>query len=100
MGKEYYKPGDHWLICDQCARKMRYSASTRRWDGLIVHKDPNEGCFETRHPQDFVRARPDNKPPAVIRPEPTDIETEVTIDSSVENAAYNQIPSGTFGNYD
>lgn len=77
--KEYYKPGDWWLLCDQCHRKMRYSESTRRWDGLIVHADLNEGCFETRHPQDFVRSVRDMFPLPVVRPDNEGIESTLSI---------------------
>lgn len=96
MTKEYYKPGDWWLLCDQCQRKMRYSQSTKRWDGLIVHADPNEGCFETRHPQEFVRAVRDNFPLPITRPDNDGIDLEVSISSLVTDAAWAQIPTGTF----
>lgn len=110
MSKEHYIPGDWWLLCDQCQRKMRFSASTKRWDGLIVHSDPNEGCFETRHPQEFVRSVPDQHPLPVVRPDNdgVDMGTSVTLaddytfDGSftvhtiIDNAAWNDIPEGTF----
>jgi hypothetical protein len=98
--KEHYIAGDWWVLCQQCHRKMRASQSTKRWDNLIVHKDPAEGCFETRHPQEFVRAVPDSLPLPFVSPDNDGIDIEVTIDSSVTDAPYNQIPNGTFGNYD
>lgn len=98
--KEYYKPGDYWMLCDQCQLKMRASESGKRWDGLIVHKDPKRGCMESRHPQEFVRAVPDQKPLPVVRPDNDGLEPTVEISALVTGAAYNTIPSGTFGDYD
>lgn len=91
-----YKPGDHWLLCDQCQRKMRFSQSTKRWDGLIVHRDPSEGCWETRHPQDFVRPVKDNFPLPVVRPDNDGIDGAFTPHSIISTAAWAVIPTGTF----
>ena len=38
------------------------------WDGLRVHKD----FWEPRHPQDFVRSRPDDQSVRDARPEGED----------------------------
>lgn len=51
-----YKPGDHWNVCQRCGFDMKQSESKKEWTGLIVCKD----CWEPRHPQDFVRGRPEN----------------------------------------
>lgn len=64
-----YRPGDWWVVCDQCGRKGYASQMTKRWDGLIVHAAPEEGCYETRHPQEFVRSVKDNAPLPFIRTE-------------------------------
>lgn len=95
-----FVPGEWWVVCDQCGLKAHASKMVKRWDGLIVHQEESFGCFETRHPQDFVRAVPDLQKVPFTRPEPTDVETSVTIISAVDDAAYSQVPSGTFGNYD
>ena len=106
------KPGDWYVICDQCARKAWASEMTTRWDGKIVHADPEEGCWETRHPQEFIRPVKDNYPLPFVRPdsEGTEGGTHIvdfqgnentydatfTVHSVIENGDYNSIPSGTF----
>jgi hypothetical protein len=67
MDDKYVK-GDNYLICDRSGRKMRRSESRREWTGAIVHKDE----YEARHPQDFVRARPERQVAPVTRPRQTD----------------------------
>ena len=64
-----WKSGDWWAICDQCGLKDYASKMTKRWDGRMVHKDPAKGCFETRHPQEFLRGRPDSGKVAWTRPD-------------------------------
>ena len=82
MSGEGYIPGDWWVLCDVCQRKMRASKATKRWDGLIVHADPNEGCWETRHPQEFVRPVKDNFPLPFVRPDNEGVEATLAIDCS------------------
>lgn len=94
-----YKSGDWHVICDQCGLKTYASEVVKRWDGRIVHIDPNYGCMETRHPQEFVRAVKDQQPLPFTRPEPADGEVEVSYISQVTDAEYAQIPTGTFGDY-
>jgi hypothetical protein len=64
-----YLPGDHWKICDQCGFKKRKSQTRKMWNGLIVCRDT---CFETRHPQDFVKARKDKQIVKDARPRQTE----------------------------
>lgn len=78
MGRaDYFKPGDFNRICDKCGFKRKASETREEWNGLIVCSD---GCFEERHPQDFVRGKYDDqrveKPRPDTEPEfwaPTDI---------------------------
>lgn len=51
-----YKPGNHWVECEVCGCDIRAFDIKLRWDGLRVCPDD----WETRHPQDFVRARHDD----------------------------------------
>ena len=51
-----YIPGDPWCICDQCGFKKRKSKTRKMWNGLIVCADT---CYETRHPQDFLKSKQD-----------------------------------------
>lgn len=73
-----YRPGNHWLICDECGAKFRLSEMRKRWDGAMVcRKD-----WEPRHPQESVRSRSDKVSVPVARPEGTDtyITTPITQD--------------------
>ena len=54
--KPAYRSGDHWVECQRCAFTYRNSEMKKEWTGLIVCKP----CYEPRHPQDFVRARPED----------------------------------------
>ena len=67
--RDWYRPGDHYVICDRCGFKKHASQASRDWNGLVV-------CFEDldgRHPQDYVRGKKDvmaaHDP---VRPENTD----------------------------
>lgn len=70
MTKPYnpgYKPGDYWITCDRCGIEYRKSETKREWTGLIVCK----ACWESRHPQEFVRAPRETiaSPSGGVRPE-------------------------------
>ena len=66
-------------VCARCGFKCKARDFMKEWTGLYVCSE----CFETRHPQDFVRPRPE-RPAAWSQPEPDDIELSVSyIDSSV-----------------
>lgn len=66
--KNTFYSGDWNLICDSCGKKIKASEAKHRWDGLIVcSKD-----YETRHPQDFVKAKTDNIVVPYSRPRTSD----------------------------
>lgn len=67
-GKNYYVSGSHNVTCDVCSRKIKSGQARKRWDGFIVCPDD----YETRHPQDFVRARQDKISVPFTRPRPPD----------------------------
>lgn len=52
-----YHPGDWAATCFQCGRRMLASTMMRHWQGHYVCPD----CYETRHPQDFVRGVKDDQ---------------------------------------
>lgn len=74
MSKNYYIPGENNLTCDVCSRKIKSHEARMRWDGFLVCVD----CFETRHPQDFVKAQRDKITVPIVRPIPTLEFTSVT----------------------
>lgn len=68
MSRNYYISGEWNLICDVCGKKIKAHKARHRWDGLVVcEKD-----YETRQPQDFVKARVDKITVPFLRPRPTD----------------------------
>ena len=67
-GLDEYREGEWNLICDRSGRKIKASEARREWNGLIVH----ESEYEERHPQDYVRGRPDRQAVPFTRPEPPD----------------------------
>lgn len=93
----YLVLGDWNVICDQCGKKRKASEVAKRWDGLVVCKtEVRPGCYETRHPQDFVRTVVDNQAVAFSRPEPADTFVSVTYINESLGTQENTIPSGTF----
>jgi len=64
-----FKAGDWNAICDVCAQKYKASEMRKRWDGLMVC--PND--YESRHPQDFLRAVPDRMAVPWSRPRTPDV---------------------------
>jgi len=63
-----YVSGDWNVLCDVCSFKVKASTTKKRWDGFVVCPS----CFETRHPQDFIRARNDKISVPFSRPQPED----------------------------
>lgn len=63
-----YRPGDHYVICDECGGKFHVSETLKRWDKMRVCR----ADWEPRHPQDFVRGRRDRQRVVDPRPEPRD----------------------------
>ena len=63
-----YIPGDYWMICQVCGRKMRAHEHKQRWDGLIVCPED----WESRHSLDFIRTKNERIDVPVSSPRPTD----------------------------
>lgn len=58
--------GDSNCVCDVCGFKYKRSQLKKRWDGAIVCAED----FETRHPQDLIKPRPERQNVKDSRPEP------------------------------
>jgi hypothetical protein len=87
------------VICDQCGVKRKSGQVIERWDGRIVCRpDVRPGCYETRHPQDFVRTVVDDQSVPFTRPEPTDQFVSVTYIAETVGTQERSKPSGTFNN--
>ena len=50
-----YVSGSHWADCDSCGFQFREEDLLETWDGRWVDED----CWEVRHPQDFLRIKPE-----------------------------------------
>jgi len=61
---DYYYPGGYNVICDRTGFKIKSSQAKKEWTNAVVR----EGSWEERHPQDFVRAVPDNQQVEDARP--------------------------------
>lgn len=67
--KTTYVPGRWIAICDVCGFRFYNTELKKDWRGLMV----DAGCFETRHPQDFLRVPADNPAVPWTRPESEDV---------------------------
>lgn len=61
-----YIAGTWKATCDRCGFNYRNTQLRLEWTGLRVCHD----CFDERHPQDLIVARPDRQAPPWVRPEP------------------------------
>ena len=57
MARDEYRHGDPNVICDYSGFKCKMSETRLMWNGLRVRKD----FWEPRHPQDYIRARYDDR---------------------------------------
>lgn len=67
--KTTFTPGKWLSICDVCGFRFYNTELRKDWRGLMV----DDACFETRHPQDFLRVPTDNPAVPWTRPEPPDV---------------------------
>lgn len=69
----WWKSGEWNAVCDVCGFERKSGQLKERWDGLMVC-DPivQIGCWEPRHPQDFIRPVRDQEPLPWTRPETID----------------------------
>ncbi|HET8688199.1 MAG TPA: hypothetical protein VFM18_16315 [Methanosarcina sp.] len=56
-------PGTWATICDVCGLRFPSDKLMKRWDGLMTCKDD----WELRHPQDFIKIRPEKIAPDWVR---------------------------------
>ncbi len=63
-----WRQGDNLLIDDVTGFTIYASEARKQWDGAMVHTS----IFETRHPQDLIRARREKPGVPNARPQPVD----------------------------
>lgn len=69
MGRaDQFQPGTYNAICDRCGFKWKMCDLKKEWTGLMVCRF----CYDPRHPQDLVRAKPETQITGEIRSEPSD----------------------------
>ena len=73
MKKNHFISGEWNVTCDVCSKKIKAHEAKPRWDGFIVCPED----YETRQPQDFVKAQVDKITVPFTRPIPTLIFTTV-----------------------
>lgn len=90
-----------WLvICDRCGFQRKNDEVIKTWDSFIVCKpEVKTGCFEHRHPLDFIRSTPDDMSVPFTRPSQTEtFVTGVTYVAVSVGTQDTTIPSGNSGN--
>lgn len=65
MSDMFYKPGDWNAVCFRCGVQFKASELRKTWQGFYACKKD----WEPRHPQDFVKAVPDNPSVPWAQPE-------------------------------
>lgn len=80
--KTTYVPGKWLAICDCCGFRYYNDQLRKDWKNLMVCSS----CFETRHPQDFLRVPVDNPAVPWARPESPDQFTPVNYICLPENS--------------
>lgn len=70
---DYLELGNWNAVCYQCGRKRKASMLRKHWQGYYVCPEH----WESRQPQDFVRAIPENPTPPWTQPMPADSFTYV-----------------------
>jgi hypothetical protein len=77
-------PGEWKVVCDVCGLQYPSSEMRKRWDSYVVCKKD----YETRHPQDFLRVKPEQETPPFVRPEPADVFVSVTYPFPLDPATH------------
>ena len=66
--RDQYRKGGFWRIDDRTGFRVRAWDTKKEWTGALV----SESQWEPRHPQDYVRGKPDYRGKANPSPEPID----------------------------
>lgn len=69
---DFWAPGDWNAVCSMCGAKRKASTMVKNWQGMYRCPEHNE----PRHPQDFVRAVPDDQSVPWAQP---DTDTDLAI---------------------
>jgi hypothetical protein len=89
MSTAGWRPGDPWVCCDICGKRVRISESRKTWDGLRVC----QADFDPKHPLLSMRSKPDRQAVFDGRPEPPD--KFVTVENDIGSFCLRS-PNGTY----
>lgn len=89
MSSNNYVKGQWNVLCQVCGQEFKNVELRRRWDNVwACSKD-----WETEHPQDLLRLRPDSAIPPWTRPEPED--SFVTVHDAARDSNGNIVFDGS-----
>jgi len=71
-----YRLGKWKMVCDRCGGVYYNDEIREEWTGLMVC---TRGCWEPRHPQDFVEGVEDDMTVPVVRPDVIQTQGETTL---------------------
>ena len=64
-----FQHGQHLMVCDRCGGTYYNTQIKREWTGLeVCHGKGTRGCWEPRHPVDYLRTKPDDQTAFPVRP--------------------------------
>lgn len=73
-----YEAGQWKAVCDRCGHDYKARQLRLEWTGLrVCHGADTNGCWEPRHPQDYLRGKADRQAPPWTRPEQAEIDVSV-----------------------
>jgi hypothetical protein len=71
--RDEYEHGQFNVICPRCGFKYKARHLRMEWSGIrVCYGAETNGCWEPRHPQDFVKGKPDRQAPPWVAPEAPD----------------------------
>lgn len=82
-GLDKYEKGGFYRVDDRSGARVRARDTREEWNGAIVAAED----FEPRHPQDFVRSRPDRQNVPKPRPVPPIIDVGPKTTTTTADAA-------------
>lgn len=95
-----FQAGKWYMLCDRCQfKRLAPDEIAETWDHFFVCA-PSTGktCWESRHPQDFVRGRKDDITVPYTRPEPANVFRSTSPIASSVGVQETTVPTVTPGN--
>lgn len=94
-----FQPGKWLVVCDRCGFKRMNDEVQETWNHLYVCRPTIKmGCFETRHPLDFIRAVKEDTSIPFARPQPADVFVDVDYIATSVGVQETTIPTAQSAN--